>query len=208
MRSQAAVCESQERGQLNGQSTGHERSNKLVGQPEETAMTVAVNPIDLATGVLVERYQLTVERAITMLEELASTSEAGVDEYASWLVARCGDSTVRLKPADEPAHVRRAMAYIAANADSDIGIENIARAARVGPRGLQSAFQKSRGQTPMAFLRSVRMNNAHVDLVAGDRTKGDTVSEIAARRGFTNAGRFSVEYRKIFGCSPSYTLHR
>jgi AraC-like DNA-binding protein len=33
-----------------------------------------------------------------------------------------------------------------------------------------------------------------------------TVSEIAMRFGFSELGRFSVEYRKVFGQSPSATL--
>jgi AraC-like DNA-binding protein len=34
-----------------------------------------------------------------------------------------------------------------------------------------------------------------------------TVKEIATGFGFLELGRFSVEYRKVFGESPSQTLH-
>jgi AraC-like DNA-binding protein len=35
-----------------------------------------------------------------------------------------------------------------------------------------------------------------------------TVTQIATGFGFTELGRFSVEYRKVFGESPSDTLHQ
>jgi len=35
-----------------------------------------------------------------------------------------------------------------------------------------------------------------------------TVAKIATRFGFTELGRFSVEYREMFGESPSTTLHQ
>jgi AraC-like DNA-binding protein len=38
-------------------------------------------------------------------------------------------------------------------------------------------------------------------------SKRATVTEIATSFGFVELGRFSVEYRKAFGESPSQTLH-
>ena len=42
----------------------------------------------------------------------------------------------------------------------------------------------------------------------GTRRAGDTVAAIAGRWGFTNPGRFSVQYRQAYGCSPGETLRR
>lgn len=106
----------------------------------------------------------------------------------------------------EPAVVRRAVEFIDGNAQSDIDLAQIADAARIGVRGLQAAFRRHRDLTPLDYLRRVRMQGAHRDLQAADSAAGDTVSAIAARWGLTHAGRFSVEYRRLYDCSPRETL--
>lgn len=106
----------------------------------------------------------------------------------------------------EPATVRRAVEFMDTHAGESMTISDIAGAARIGPRGLQAAFQRHREEPPLQYLRRARMERAHRDLQAGDPTRGDTVAGIAARWGFTHPGRFSVEYRHAHGCSPSETL--
>jgi AraC-like DNA-binding protein len=108
----------------------------------------------------------------------------------------------------EPAAVRRAVAFIDAHAGEDIGISEISRATRIGPRALQRAFRQYRDTTPMEYLRRVRLDHAHRELLAADPSRGDTVNAIAARWGFAHAGRFSAAYHAVYGCLPSQTLHR
>ena len=52
----------------------------------------------------------------------------------------------------------------------------------------------------------LRLSEARRALLAAD-CKRITVTEIATEFGFLELGRFSVEYRKVFGESPSKTLH-
>ncbi|ALE76631.1 hypothetical protein FRP1_24035 [Pseudonocardia sp. EC080625-04] len=105
-----------------------------------------------------------------------------------------------------PAVLRRAVEFIDANAHRDIGLAEVARAARIGPRGLQHLFRRHRDQTPLEYLRRVRLEGAHGDLVLAVPGDGDTVAAIAARWGFAHAGRFAVEYRRVYGRSPGQTL--
>jgi AraC-like DNA-binding protein len=105
-----------------------------------------------------------------------------------------------------PATVRRAVAFIDTHAADPITLDDIATAAGIGVRGLQSGFACHRDCSPMAYLRRVRMEGAHRDLQAGDRLHGDTVAGIARRWGFATPGRFAVDYRRAYGRSPSRTL--
>jgi AraC-like DNA-binding protein len=105
------------------------------------------------------------------------------------------------------AALRRAVEFIDANAEKPISLVEIAGAAGVSPRALQYAFSSSRGTTPSQYLRRVRLERAHRDLLAADAT-ATTVACIARRWGFAKPGWFSRLYRETYGVTPSETLRR
>jgi transcriptional regulator GlxA family with amidase domain len=105
-----------------------------------------------------------------------------------------------------PAVVRRAVAFVDSHASLPITVTDIARAAGVGPRALQLALQKHLGCTPMELVRKVRLEAAHRELQAADRTAGDTVAATARRWGFARSDRFATAYRAAYGVPPSHTL--
>jgi AraC-like DNA-binding protein len=106
---------------------------------------------------------------------------------------------------DTPQPLRRALAFIDEHAGDAITLNEIAVAAHLSPRGLQATFRRHLDTTPLARLRSVRMERAHRDLQNAE--PGNTsVAALAARWGFTHLGRFAVEYRRRYGSSPSQTL--
>jgi transcriptional regulator GlxA family with amidase domain len=107
--------------------------------------------------------------------------------------------------AAQPQMLRRAIAFIHDNADSDIGLTDIAAALGVTPRSVQYTFRRNLGTTPLEYLRRVRLDRAHRDLKAADPS-ADTVTAIASRWGFSHAGRFSMAYKQVFGTEPSRTL--
>ena len=84
--------------------------------------------------------------------------------------------------------------------------DDVSAAAGVRTRLLQYTFRRHHGSTPSRHLQRVRMSRAHDDLMTADPTRGDTVGEIATRWQFTHHGRFAVDYRTIYGVSPSETL--
>ena len=106
-----------------------------------------------------------------------------------------------------PASLRRALAFIDDHHDANIGLSEVAAAARVSPRALQQAFREHMNTTPLAYLRRVRLDSAHHDLQNADPDRGATVIDIATRWGFTNPSRFATAYRQLYGRLPSRTLH-
>jgi AraC-like DNA-binding protein len=105
------------------------------------------------------------------------------------------------------AAMRRAMSYMDLHAAEDIGLLEIASAARLSVRGLQAAFQRSNSTTPLGYLRQTRLRQAHAELRAHEPHE-TTVAAVASRWGFTNLSRFAAEHRAEYGCSPSDVLRR
>ncbi|MBA2956093.1 helix-turn-helix domain-containing protein [Nocardioides sp. MAH-18] len=101
--------------------------------------------------------------------------------------------------------LRRAAQFIEANAWRDITIKEIAEAAGVTIRTVQLSFRRHLDTTPTAYLRGVRLQYIHDELVANDPAR-TTVSEVASRWGFCNFGRFAAQYRTQFGELPAHTL--
>ncbi|MFJ6783084.1 AraC family transcriptional regulator [Streptomyces yangpuensis] len=101
--------------------------------------------------------------------------------------------------------LRRTVAFIESQPDAEIGLAGMAAVAGVTPRAVQYAFRRHLGTTPTAYLRRVRLAQAHEDLVAADPAL-DTVTAIAARWGFHHQGRFAAAYREAYGVPPRHTL--
>jgi AraC-like DNA-binding protein len=96
--------------------------------------------------------------------------------------------------------VRRAEGYLRSNVSRNIRLGDIAGAARVSVRTLQTSFKRDRRVTPMQYLRNLRLDAARQRLLAGS-----SVSAAALDNGFTHQGRFAQYYRSRFGHSPSST---
>jgi transcriptional regulator GlxA family with amidase domain len=64
--------------------------------------------------------------------------------------------------------VRRAIAFIEQHPHADISVADIAAAANVSIRAVQFAFRRQLDTTPMTYLRAVRLDRAHRELLATD----------------------------------------
>ncbi|WP_143134044.1 AraC family transcriptional regulator [Actinoplanes philippinensis] len=105
-----------------------------------------------------------------------------------------------------PAAIRRAVAFIDAHGADPITLDQIATAAGLSSRALQAGFRRHYETTPTGYLLKVRLEHAHRDLQAADRTTGATVAGIARRWGFADHSRFTAAYRAAYGQLPSHTL--
>lgn len=105
-----------------------------------------------------------------------------------------------------PRYVKRARDYIHEYADSAIHLADLVAYAGCGYRTLLVGFNDVFGMAPMAYLKTIRLNRAHHELL--EAAPGTTVAKVADKWGFGHAGRFAQSYAVHFGVSPSETLKR
>ena len=110
----------------------------------------------------------------------------------------------RQKAAAAPGNVKRAEAFMRANAGMPLTIAEIAEAAGCGVRALQIAFHRFRGTTPMRVLRHARLEQARAEMLRADQT--ESLARIAAEHGFSSPTRFAQSFRRKYGVYPSEVL--
>jgi AraC-like DNA-binding protein len=86
-------------------------------------------------------------------------------------------------------------------------LTEICAAIAVSGRTLRTCCHEHLGMGPIRYLWLRRMHLARRALVRA-APAAMTVTEIATDHGFWELGRFSVEYRTLFGETPSASLHR
>ncbi|WP_449287061.1 helix-turn-helix domain-containing protein [Marinobacter sp. PE14] len=103
--------------------------------------------------------------------------------------------------------LNEALAYIARHMKERIQLGHLSEASGVSKRTLGYLFLHTYGITPMAFLKRERLRKARMLLQHADPSTA-TVGSIARECGFAHMGQFSVDYKRLFGKSPSDTLHQ
>lgn len=126
-------------------------------------------------------------------------------------IVRCltAPTTARAKRENTPHTpiIRRFEHFLAANQYQPVYRAEICSGIGVAERTLRSCCQDHFGMGTVRYLWLRRMHLAFRAMGAA-HAQSTSVTEIATEYGFWELGRFSVEYRALFGESPSATLHR
>jgi AraC-like DNA-binding protein len=197
-------------------------SGELLAEVAATAPDVAPGPVRFLSPVPLEggarRWRETARFVSGLLADSAVETAPLVIASAARLLAAtmltAFPNTAVTEPTAADRHdahprtVRRAVSFIEASAGRDITVGDIAAAAHVTSRALQLAFRRHLDTTPMAYLRSVRLDQARHDLDRASLGEGATVTAIAYQWGFSSPSRFAEQYRAAYGELPSTTLSR
>lgn len=95
--------------------------------------------------------------------------------------------------------------YMEANADEPLTPQELARVGCMSVRTLHASFQQTFGESPMAYLRRIRLDHVRAELLRSDPLQV-RVTDVAMKWGFFHQSRFAQQYRDRFGELPSRTL--
>jgi AraC-like DNA-binding protein/tetratricopeptide (TPR) repeat protein len=105
-----------------------------------------------------------------------------------------------------PRGVRRALEAMRADLGRDWSVAELADIAGMSSRTMQRQFRIFLGRTPRAALADIRFEAARRQLLRG--LPEAKVTDVALGCGLPHGGRFSVEYRRRYGETPSQTVKR
>lgn len=110
------------------------------------------------------------------------------------------------EPARPASIVRQATDLVLADPSAMMGLTEICTHLNVSLRSLHYAFQDVAGMSPATWLRRIRLNEVHKTLYRS--SPGEVqVKGVAMKNGFFHVGHFGQQYKRLFGCMPSETLH-
>lgn len=132
-----------------------------------------------------------------------------VDRLLGLLGERDGRTVPECQRADD---VQRQLALVMAARNlaadpfnSGLSVEDLCQRLHLTPRTLHNHFQRTVGESPAEFLRAVRLNACRRRLRSSERGPV-RVQDVAAQWGFFHMGRFSQQYKAMFGEAPSQTV--
>jgi AraC-like DNA-binding protein len=97
--------------------------------------------------------------------------------------------------------------FLEANPDEPLYLTEICTAIGVAERTLRNACEEHLGMGPIRYLTLRRMHLVRRALLRANRSTA-TVTQIMTDHGFWELGRFAVQYKALFGESPSVSLQR
>ena len=108
-------------------------------------------------------------------------------------------------PSERRRRIQSAKDFILSNLGSQLSIPEICAIADCSVRTLQYGFLEHYNLTPVQFIKYHRINEARRQLIAASADE-QSVGQIARSLGLKHQGRFSEDYREMFGELPSQTL--
>lgn len=93
--------------------------------------------------------------------------------------------------------IARSIAYVTANLDAAISIDDMAHRAGMSRAVFHRKFKQVTNMAPIQFFKSMRLNNAAMKIATGV-----SVNEAAMDVGYVSASQFSREFKRMYGQTP------
>ncbi|MFW7269649.1 AraC family transcriptional regulator [Gluconacetobacter sp. Hr-1-5] len=151
---------------------------------------------DLQSGGISYLHRYVISTTEQMLMRLLLT--AVPHNYSSILQKKSGGSI--------PYYVRRVEGWMRNHASEAVALSDLISVSGVSARSLQAGFRRFYNETPMNYLKNMRLDKAHSLLSNPGRLTN--VTDAAFAVGFSHLSKFARDYRVRFREAPSDTLRR
>jgi AraC-like DNA-binding protein len=135
----------------------------------------------------------------------------GMEQILLQVLVACLERSEACEQTPSQRHHQKVMqrfhAFLEANPTTPFYLLEIARAVGASVRSLSQHCDEHLGMGAKKYLLLRRMHLARRALLMAS-SRVDTVTDVATQFGFWQFGRFSVQYRSLFGELPSETLRR
>lgn len=161
---------------------------------------------------LLRQHQVVGQMAKTVPDLFASAGVVrALEQELIYTLVKClADAAASPATASTLRHdaiVARFEDFLEANPNTPLYLTEVCAAVGTTERTLRHACEEHLGMGPIRYLNLRRMHLVRRALAQAVPAEA-TVTQIATDHGFWELGRFSVNYRAIFGEVPSETLHR
>ena len=136
--------------------------------------------------------------------------------FREWVIEESLAIVSTCLSADEPALMIRkksrhdifqdAIRLIDDQLSESLSTRKLAAELNSSPRVVQYAFKENLGVTPLQYILTRKLHAARTTIINGFPSGRTNVSEIAALYNMSHFGRFSMQYKRLFGESPSATV--
>jgi len=177
------------------------RAARLLGQ--DVAFAAGLGELRRGDAAGLQRLRRSIRRSVLGGSFDAEAESQLLAQLVLWLDA--SEPSESSERSARAAAASAAREYIEERFRGPVQLDDLCAHVGVSLRTLQRSFAESFQVRPTEYLRVRRLNEARRLLLAAD-PGADRVTGIALGVGFTHLGRFSREYRGLFGESPSRTL--
>jgi len=146
---------------------------------------IATRPGHCYTAEEIERYEQCVLDALSLQFSDMQPLERALSEY----------ETIAFDVKD----------HILNNLQETLSVNSLSEQFAISDKSLEKHFSALFGITPKKLITMLKLNQAHEEICCADALEV-SVTDIAQRWGFSHLGRFSSDYKDIFGTLPSEDL--
>jgi AraC family ethanolamine operon transcriptional activator len=163
------------------------------------------------------RFRVAVKQVLNVAVNCAQFESEAAAKSAARVLLRLAFEIVELQPAPLPERTRgrpriprdeiicRSKRAIEEGENKRVFVGDLAAAAGVSERTLETAFNEYYGVGPVRYLQLKQLHRIHRALRAAD-SEAVSVTDVLVRHGEWEFGRFASRYRQLFGELPCATL--